>query len=197
MKKFTESGAIGLGAIGLVVGGMSLAGCAGHSGSSHASTGAHGLKVVQAASKERQQMMLEQVKSLAGTWEMQNPETKKWEPAVTYTVSSAGSVVREVMFPGAAHEMTNVYHMDGDSLVVTHYCAMGNQPKMRATNATNGRIDFAFDSVTNLRSGDEMYMGSMSLVWKDANTITQSWKSYKNGREETGHAPDFELRRKS
>ncbi len=192
MKKFRV-----LGAVGMAVAASALTGCAGHSGSSPASMGVSVPKVVSAASKERQQLMLEQVKALAGTWEAQNPETKNWEPAVTYTVSSAGSVVREVMFPGAAHEMTNLYHMDGDSLVVTHYCAMGNQPKMRATSAKPGRIDFTFDSVTNLRSSDETYMGSMSLVWKDANTITQSWKSYKNGQEETGHAPNFELRRKS
>jgi len=47
------------------------------------------------------------------------------------------------------HEMTNVYHMDGPTLVMTHYCAAGNQPRLRAASGTSGTIDFKTDSVTN------------------------------------------------
>ncbi|MEZ6019293.1 MAG: hypothetical protein R3F17_04090 [Planctomycetota bacterium] len=41
--------------------------------------------------------------------------------------------MREIMFPGQPFEMTNVYRLDGNDLCVTHFCAVGNQPQMRAT----------------------------------------------------------------
>ena len=44
--------------------------------------------------------------------------------------TGGGSAVTETLFPGTAHEMMSVYHMDGDDLVLTHYCAGGNQPRM-------------------------------------------------------------------
>ncbi len=44
------------------------------------------------------------------------------------------------MYPGMEHEMTNMYTLDGNTLVMTHYCAGGNQPRMRATGVENGRV---------------------------------------------------------
>lgn len=151
--------------------------------------------VVKAASKEQQAALLDRVKSLAGEWESKD-EQGNWNVTNIYTVSSNGSAVREVMFPGTSHEMTNMYTMDGPSLVVTHYCAMGNQPKMRCTAATANTIPFEFDTVSNLRSSDEMYMGSLTLVFVDNNTLQQQWKSYKQDVVQKDHCPTFELRRK-
>ena len=48
-----------------------------------------------------------------------------------FKISAAGTVVMETMGPGSEHEMINMYHLDGDDLVLTHYCAGGNQPTMR------------------------------------------------------------------
>jgi hypothetical protein len=171
-----------------------LAGCGGG-----ASQQAGRAQVVQPATPAQKSALFDRVASLAGTWEMTDEEGKTHVASV-FTVSSGGNVVREVMFPGAPHEMTNVYHMDGDDLVVTHYCAVGNQPRMRSTAAggtSKDRIHFAFDSVTNLTSNDQTYMGDMTLVFVDANMIRQEWKSFKGGsaKADPGHSPSFELRR--
>ena len=40
------------------------------------------------------------------------------------------------------------------------------------------------DSVTNLRSADESYMGSVTLTITDADHIEEEWTSYKDGKEE-------------
>ena len=47
-------------------------------------------------------------------------------------VTAGGSAVHETLFPGSAHEMVSVYHLDGADLVMTHFCALGNQPRMKA-----------------------------------------------------------------
>jgi len=127
---------------------------------------------------------LDQVKALAGTWDILD-DTGKSTGISVFTVSSAGSSVREVMFQGHPHEMTNMYHMDGPTIVVTHYCAAGNQPLMRATPAdiTPGRIAFRFDRASNFDpSGEGHVMGDLTLVFTDRDHLRQEWGSYEKGK---------------
>jgi hypothetical protein len=148
--------------------------------------------VVRPASEAQQRELLDRVKTLEGTWELADHEG---EPMLTvFKVSSAGSAVREIMLPGSGHEMTNMYHMDGPTLVMTHYCAVGNQPRMRAHAADGDSITFRFDSVTNRTSADQTYMGEMRLVFVDKDTIREEWMHFPRGDGE-GQAI-FELKRK-
>jgi hypothetical protein len=156
-------------------------------------TSGGGAKVSGTASAAQQAALFDRVKSLQGTWISKDDKGQE-HTASTFAVSSNGSIVREVMLPGSDHEMTNVYHMDGPTLVMTHYCAMGNQPRMRATAGNPNVIDMKFDSVTNLRSADEGYMGSMRLTFIDANHIKTDWTSYQDGKAQS--PMHFELWRK-
>ena len=126
------------------------------------------------------QQMLSRIKSLEGEWEMED-ENGNWNTASVVAVSSNGSVVRQVMFPGAAHEMTNLYHMDGSDAVVTHYCAVGNQPRMVAPKMTStpegDAIAFDFDSVSNLLPSHDHVMGKLRLVFLDDNHFREDWTS--------------------
>ncbi len=154
-------------ALTALAGVAAMAGCAGGEKSAKA-------RMVEPATAQQQAQMLDRVKTLAGTWEIRG-ETD-WEMGSTFTVSSNGSAVREVMFPGMPHEMTNMYHMDGDSIVMTHYCAEGNQPRMRCVAAGPDRLTFRFDSVTNLTKDDKGFMGEMTLVFVDSNNFQQIWR---------------------
>jgi hypothetical protein len=140
------------------------------------------------------QAMLDAVKGLKGEWMMIDDKGVA-QPASTFTVSSNGSVVREIMFQGTEHEMTNMYHLDGNSLIMTHYCAMGNQPRMRAVAFDGKTMAFAPDSVTNLK-GDAAYMGSMTMTFVDANNVSMDWRSIKNGKPDGSHDAPFKLTRK-
>src|SRR4051794_20746253 len=76
---------------------------------------------------------LERMKKLAGTWVAADKDGKPTDQVVSvYKVTAAGSAVHETLFPGQAHEMISIYHRDGTDLVMTHYCALGNQPRMKA-----------------------------------------------------------------
>lgn len=120
---------------------------------------------------------LERLKPLAGEWDIIGDDGKRG-PGLVISVSSGGSSVREIMFPGSGHEMTNMYHADGDTIVMTHYCAVGNQPRMRAKATSDGPLAFEFDSVTNLKGDEDTYMGTMVLTLVDANTLKQDWNHY-------------------
>lgn len=153
-------------------------------------------RVVAPASEVQQDAMIGRIKSLAGTWEMTD-DRGQTQVASVFAVSSGGNVVREIMFPGTPHEMTNMYHMDGDTLIVTHYCAVGNQPRMRAqaAAASADRIAFAFDSVTNKTSADQTCMGNMTIVFVNADTIRQEWRTTTASGASEDHA-NFTLKRK-
>lgn len=168
---------------------MTLAGCA----SSH--TGKAGSpEVVRKASSQQEAAMLDRIKSLAGEWEAPD-EKGQSRVATIYTVTSAGSAVREVMLPGTGHEMTNMYTMNGGDLVMTHYCAMGNQPHLVAHSAGPDRITMKMDSVGNFTAPDDMYMGELTIVFVDDNHIRQEWRSYQSGKL-SEHEANFDLTRR-
>lgn len=142
-----------------------------------------------------QAALLDKLKPLAGTWEMADEKGQK-QVAIVSKVSSNGAVYCETMFPGTPHEMTNMYHMDGSGLVVTHYCALGNQPRMRCVGQTAPNV-FVFrpDGGTNIAKG-QMFMGEMTLTIVDNNHIRQQWRSL-NTKPGEDHSPAFELWRKA
>ena len=135
----------------------------------------------------------EAIKGLSGTWETKDEKGQTVVGSV-FAVTAGGSAVREIMFPGTDHEMTNMYHMDGDALVATHYCAAGNQPRMRCERAAGGVYAFTFADVTNLKSADTEHMAELRLVMVDKDHLRQEWQSFKDGKK-TEHVT-FELTRK-
>jgi hypothetical protein len=173
---------------------LGLAGCAqtGHTAAAH--------PAAVAGDPSTDKAVMDRLASLAGEWEMVGEDGQTPSGNTVFAVSSAGSVLREVMMPGQPHEMTNLYHMDGSRIVCTHYCAAGNQPRMVATGLgtdEQGRpvIDFAFDSVSNLRDSHDHYMGGLRLTFVDANTLHQDWTSF-NRNGETDHSMTFVLKRR-
>lgn len=137
----------------------------------------------------------ERLKTLAGTWQGQAGHGEGSQPVtVVYRVASAGSVVQETLFPDTPHEMISMYHLADGQLVMTHYCAMGNQPRMKLDPAasTVERLVFAFDGGTNFdpaRDG-HIHSGSLGLT---ADTLRGEW-AYWSGGKEAGRNT-FELKR--
>ncbi|MCC6320668.1 MAG: hypothetical protein IT438_04435 [Phycisphaerales bacterium] len=160
-------------------------GCATHGGK---------MTTVVKATPAQQAALLDQIKSLEGEWTSTDEQGKTVTSSV-FKVSSAGTAVREIMFPGSSHEMTNLYHMDGPTLLLTHYCAAGNQPHLRArAGAKPGWINFDTDSVSNWSGGNELYMGRMHLEIKDADHIVQHWAHIEGSKVTEGL--DIEMTRK-
>ena len=96
---------------------------------------------------------LEQFKQLAGEWDCSELTKEGLKVHVKYKVTAAGSAVVETLFPDTDHEMVTVIHPDGDALVLTHYCMLGNQPQMRAAGKGDGKeIAFKFTRASNLKS---------------------------------------------
>lgn len=130
---------------------------------------------------ENDSTMLGLISELLGDWDLTDEEGTRHH-AATFAMTAGGSAVRETMFPGEAHEMTNLYHMDGGDLVITHYCTVGNQPRMVASKAVetdDGTVfHFELESVSNLRESHDHYMGDMTLTIHKSGGLRQDWRSY-------------------
>jgi hypothetical protein len=127
----------------------------------------------------------ERLKTLAGTWEGQAGHGQPGSPAiVTYRVASGGSVVEETLFPGTPHEMISMYHLVDGQLVLTHYCAMANQPRMRLDlkASTPGRLVFAFDGGTNFDPAKDTHVHSGVVEWQ-GESLHNAWAVYSGGKE--------------
>jgi len=114
---------------------------------------------------------------------------------VNYRVTGGGSAVVEEQFPGTAHEMVTVYHLDGDALVATHYCAAGNQPKFRlSSGSTPTELRFEFDGGSNIKPESDMHMHSAVVRLPDATHLESAWTAWTGGK--ANHTAEFKLTRK-
>jgi hypothetical protein len=138
----------------------------------------------------------DRLKSLAGTWEGRAGDETTGPPAtVVYRVASGGSVVQETLFPGTPHEMISMYHIADGSLVLTHYCALGNQPRMRldAKASSAERLVFAFDGGTNFDPARDPHVHSGVIEFK-GEALRNEWASWQGGKE-GGHQKFFLTRK--
>lgn len=126
----------------------------------------------------------DKVKSLVGTWKgtADMGGDKPVDVTNTFELTSGGSAVMEKIMAGSPKEMVSMYCSEGGKLVMTHYCSIGNQPKMSLLKTSDNELDFAVKGHAGLGSAKEMHMHGMNIVWKDADHITEQWMMYNDGK---------------
>ena len=140
------------------------------------------LSPAESQTKSAAQQGFERLKSLDGSWiDVDGIFGTKGAVAVTYKVTSGGHSVIETFPTGTPHEMVTVYHLEGNDLVLTHYCTAGNQPRMKREPSTNAK-DLTFRCVggTNMTESDS-HMHSARLVLVDQDHLKGTWSSVKAG----------------
>src|SRR5262245_23272415 len=87
----------------------------------------------------------ERLKALAGRWDASTTDEQHHSitAPVTYEVVSGGTTVLERIVEGKS-DMVSAFHVDGNRLILTHYCSAGNQPRMvaRALDASTVKFEF-------------------------------------------------------
>ena len=133
------------------------------------------------------------LKALAGDWTKSDGDGSV---EASYRVTAGGTAVVETLFAGTPHEMVTVFTVDKGDLVLTHYCAEGNQPHMKAAKGGDASaIDFKFDGGGNIKSPNDGHMHEASFAFKDANHLTSRWQFYRDGKP--GEKAEFNLVRKT
>jgi hypothetical protein len=141
--------------------------------------------VAGAADASPAQRAFERIKALEGSWKAES--TKGWEGEISYRVIAGGSAVLELseIDPHAGTVMATLFHLDGDRLMLTHYCAAGNQPRLVARDlaADGSSATFTFLDGTNVSSRDQGHMDSAVFRWLDDDHYSSRWTWYEGGQE--------------
>ena len=113
------------------------------------------------------------MKKLAGTWLVADKDGKPTDQVASIIkVTAGGSVVHETLFPGQPQEMVSIYTVDGPDLIMTHYCVLGNQPRMKADpKSSANQIVFQFAGGGNLDPKKDKHMHEATLTIVDDDHI--------------------------
>lgn len=130
---------------------------------------------------------LEQIKGLVGSWEGSIGQKGGPPGGVRYELTGGGHMVVERLFPGTEHEMMTVYHLDGDRLLASHYCASGNQPLMRLEKATPTELAFGFVGGTNMDAAKDVHIHSGRLRFVEGGALESEWDVYKGASQTMTH----------
>lgn len=125
----------------------------------------------------------EKLKKLAGTWMIADKDGKPTDQIASIVkVTSGGSAVHETIFPGQPMEMISVYTVDGSDLVMTHYCVLGNQPRMKADpKSPANQIVWKFTGGGNLDVKKDKHMHEATLTFVDDDHIEVNGIGWENG----------------
>ena len=147
--------------------------------------GAAGASVVPREDPVDAKAAFERLKTLQGTWESAGTEGQK--ATTTFELVARGTVLSEryanPALPGGG-EMLTAYHVDGEALMLTHYCIANNQPTLRAArfDAARDEIQFEFVRATNLASADAGHMRRARYQLIDANHFVTEWEYFENAK---------------
>ncbi len=122
--------------------------------------------------------------SIDGNWV--GKSTKGWEETLRYRTIAGGATVLETSFdahPG--EEMATAFYLDGDRLMLTHYCIARNAPRLEATAFADGgrTVVFTFVDGANLPTRDRGHMDKAVFRFETPDRIVSRWTWYENGTE--------------
>ncbi|MCO1332993.1 hypothetical protein MO867_01445 [Microbulbifer sp. OS29] len=122
----------------------------------------------------------ERMKSLLGDWEKEGGNGEKFH--IKFSQTAGGTVVVEDWISrGKSHSLT-LYHMDNGSLLATHYCPQGNQPRLQLeADNRNEQIIFSFKDATNLVDLDADHQHSLTFEWLEHDKILRKESYLQNG----------------
>ena len=126
------------------------------------------------------QKSFDELKVLDGAWE---GTVKNGQPVeVDYRLTAGGSALMSEI--KGKEDMITMFHLDGERLLMTHYCSAGNQPRMVATASPDGKtFNFTFLDATNVATPDGAHMHRLVISVPDANHHTEEWFYDDHGKE--------------
>ena len=128
------------------------------------------------------QKSFEQLKSLAGSWEGKNSMGQSVQ--VSYRMTAGGSALMSEIV-GHGETMISMINFDGPNrLLLTHYCTVGNQPRMQASASPDGKtITFNFLDATNLDNPQSGHMDHVVIALLGPDHHTEEWNFIDHGKE--------------
>jgi hypothetical protein len=123
------------------------------------------------------------LKGLVGTWRRSDAPASPFR--IRYRLISADTALVEEFGDPARQPTQTVFHHDGDRILATHYCAQGNQPRLRLrTDPSTDALVFEFLDATNLRNAADSHLVRLTFRWRDADHLLREEVYAANGKED-------------
>jgi hypothetical protein len=135
--------------------------------------------------KSEAQLSFDKLKTLAGTWKgaltTEPPQSGMPDQGwISLRVTSRGNaLVHEMKQPGTPDDASKddpitMLYLDGERLVLTHYCDAGNRPRMTGKMAADGKtVEFEFLDVAGGTQYGHMHHAVFTII--DENHHTEEW----------------------
>jgi hypothetical protein len=149
--------------------------------------------------KSDAQKSFDSLKALAGSWEGHvttvppQPDIEGNPAHLSLRVTSMGNaMVHEMTGEGRPDDPITMLYLDGDRLLLTHYCDAGNRPRMTGKMSPDGKtVEFDFLDVSGSTQYGHMHHAVFTMI--DANHHTEDW-TYMMPGDKPVHA-HFDLQR--
>ena len=143
----------------------------------------------------------DELKTLAGSWEGRvstvppQAEIEGKLMQVSFRVTSMGNaLMHEMTGAGRPDDPITMLYLDGDRLLLTHYCDAGNRPRMVGKVSPDGKtVEFDFLDVAGSTQYGHMHHALFTFV--DANHHSEDW-TYMEPGDKPVHA-HVDLQRKN
>jgi hypothetical protein len=139
------------------------------------------LTAIHGADQTNARAAFTQLQTLVGEWEGKTEAGRVLK--VSYRLTAAGTVLVETWTLGPQRESLTLYHMDNESLLATHYCPVGNQPRLRLKDGGKpSLLTFEFVSATNLPKPEAAHQHRFEMELLDVNSFARSETYLENGK---------------
>ena len=111
-----------------------------------------------------------------------------------YTRGSRSVKVVETFNPGTPMEMVTMCRDQKGKLVMTHYCMLGNQPKMRLVNASDKQLALGLVKNSDIKK-DEPHMNALTIDFLNKDRIKHTWGCCQGGDKITNISVEFKRKK--
>src|SRR6266704_4087533 len=144
-----------------------------------------------AAAQSDAQKAFEKLKTLAGSWQ---GSVMGMSVQATIRVTSRGNaILHEVTSSGMPDNPITMIYVDGDRLLLTHYCDSGNRPRMEGKISPDGN-SVTFDFLDVSGRTEEFFMHDAMFTMVDADHHIEAWTYSLHGKP-PARAPGMQLQR--
>lgn len=135
-----------------------------------------------AATGSDAERLFEALKGLEGDWVSLGEDGRAGDEVVlSYRVAAGGHAVLSTEFPGTDHEMITVYHRDGAGVAMTHYCSLGNRPRMVARSFAGRSAEFECAEGSELDAAGAKHVHRGRFVFHGEDEFESSWVLHDQG----------------
>jgi hypothetical protein len=126
---------------------------------------------------------LDGLKPLVGDWTATDAGGKPF--TASFRLISNGTALEETVNSAHDTQMVSIYNADRSRVAMTHFCSMGNQPRLETPweRPNSNEFVFSFTGATNLASPNDQHLHSMVITMEGPDHFTEAWTIRVNGKD--------------